>query len=249
MEQRAIRSSIGILVFFLGIGAIAVAQDRVTVSSLTVVVRLSFDSSVPSRRITARVKDEAEAIWRPYGIQFDWTTADPTLAAGSVALDARIERRFDRERRLASPKVLGLVELDPATPSRQPIYVSFDATESVLAQRTLRTVAGIVLDRDLARALGRVLAHEIGHVLIGGEHDRAGLMRAAFSAEDLADPDSKSFRLTCSSTDRLRRRLAMNEYTQPGGQQGSGPLDFDDIRDTPREFGDEASCITTQPAR
>lgn len=249
MEHVVSRSAIGILVLLLGVASMAAAQNHLTVPSRTLVVRLSFDSSVPSRRITARLKDEAEAIWRPYGIEFDWTTAEaPTRAEGSVALDARIERQFDRDRRLASPKVLGLVEMNPDTPSRQPIYVSFEAIESVLAQRTTRSLAGIVLDRDLARALGRVLAHEIGHVLIGADHDRAGLMRAAFSAEELAKPDSRPFRLTCSSTDRLRRRLAMHEDTQRSAQEGSGPLDSDDIRDARREFSREASCIAI-PAR
>jgi hypothetical protein len=37
----------------------------------------------------------------------------------------------------------------------------------------------------LARALGRVAAHELGHVMCGRQHAGGGLMRRRFSADDL----------------------------------------------------------------
>ena len=45
-------------------------------------------------------------------------------------------------------------------------------TKTILALRhtTRSSLAGIVLDQELARALGRVLAHEIGHVLLGAPY-------------------------------------------------------------------------------
>jgi hypothetical protein len=90
------------------------------------------------------------------------------------------------------------------TPTRRPIRVSLDATASVLATRSVPRVS----DRDLARALSRVLAHEIGHVLLGAPyHDQAGLMRAVFLPEELADPDRRPFRLTCNGIARLGSRL------------------------------------------
>jgi hypothetical protein len=85
--------------------------------------------------------------------------------------------------------------------------VSFDATEDVLALRTTNQ-ALIVRDHELARALGRVLAHEIGHVLLGAPfHDEAGLMRGVFRSNELAEPNRAPFRLTRSDVGRLRSRI------------------------------------------
>ena len=206
---------------------------------VTIAVRLRIDASIDSRRITALLKDEAEGIWRPYGIQLDWADTDGAgPAAASLSLDATVERQFERPRLLEGPRVLGRVVMNPATSSWRPIRVSFDAIESVLAQRTTgrRSHAGIVPDRDLARALGRV--------------DRAGLMRATFNPEQLGEPDRRPFQLTCSSADQLRRRLAARiEYTKLSAQHDSAPLDSEGRRWTGREFRGEASCLAVQPAR
>jgi hypothetical protein len=57
---------------------------------------------------------------------------------------------------------------------------------------------------------GRVLAHELGHVLLGspGYHDPAGLMKARFMADDLVRLERSRFRLADSSIVRLRDRIA-----------------------------------------
>jgi hypothetical protein len=94
-------------------------------------------------------------------------------------------------------------------PATQPIRVSFDATEQVLALRTTRISFGrSEHERELARALGRVLAHEIGHVLLAvPNHDGAGLMRAAFRPNELAATEGAPFRLSCDGVGRLKSRI------------------------------------------
>ena len=59
-------------------------------------------------------------------------------------------------------------------------------------------------ERFLSRALGRVIAHEIGHYLLGPRHS-SGLMRRAFSAADLVDRSSARFRLSALDVQRLPR--------------------------------------------
>jgi hypothetical protein len=177
-----------------------------------VVVRLRADRSLPPRRIPHRVKTETEAIWGPYGVHFEWIgdAGGPQSPASAVSLEVNLEREFEDRRRMDWPPVLGHVAVTPDASDSRAIHVSIHATESLLAGRTTgpRATAGIVRDSELARALGRVLAHEIGHVLLGPPyHDTTGLMRASFRPDDLGAPDPAPFRLTCTGVNRLRNRL------------------------------------------
>ncbi len=57
----------------------------------------------------------------------------------------------------------------------------------------------------LSRATGRVVAHELGHVLLRAPgHDRTGLMREAFSRDDLHDARPRRLRLPTGAGARLR---------------------------------------------
>jgi hypothetical protein len=218
-------------------------------------VRLRVDPSITSRRVTGRMKQEAEAIWQPYGVRLEWKDAGSSEpASNGVGVEASLEREFERRRWVEWPAVLGRTVVRPDPPNGGPIRVSFDATESVLALRTnvRSTMKGIVLDHELATALGRVLAHEIGQVLLGAPyHDQAGLMRARFRPEELAEPARTPFRLTCIGVGRLRGRLrVLTGHAQLMPEQLSIPIAVEDPIGTTREFpADGASCITSQPIR
>jgi hypothetical protein len=177
-------------------------------------VHLQVDRSITSRVIPADLKNETEALWMPYGVHLEWTDSPaPGAAPSGLSLEVILERRIIDEPGLTKwATVLGLASLKRNAPSARPIRVSLDATESVLALRTIsRTSTGrIVFDHDLGRALGRVLAHEIGHLLLGAPyHDDVGLMRAVFRPDELAALDRAPFRLTGIGVERLRGRIAV----------------------------------------
>lgn len=204
-------------------------------------VRLRFDSSIAAKRIAEGLKNETECIWRPYGLELRWTDASPP---SGMFIDAIVEPRFERPEETTQPTTLGRAVVRLDTRNWEPVRVSFDATKSVLAHRTTSegaSVTGVVLDGEMARALGRVLAHEIGHVLIGlPNHERQGLMRPNFSPEELAKPDRSPFRLTCGNVHRLEGRLrALSEPARLTPRRIPASVDPDD----------HASCIATRAGR
>jgi hypothetical protein len=78
---------------------------------------------------------------------------------------------------------------------------------------------------DLGRALGRVLAHEIGHVVLGAHvHQARGLMRAVFLANDLIAHEHQSYYLSSAELARLRDREA--ELTLPLELETVGAIDL-----------------------
>jgi hypothetical protein len=216
-------------------------------------IRLGVERSVTPRRLIDPLKDETEAIWGTYGIQLEWTeAASSEPAVNSVSLDAIVERRFEGPERMEWATVLGRAFVKPDAPNWQPIRVSFDAIASMLALRTTgrASMPWLVLDRELARALGRVLAHEIGHVLLAAPyHDRAGLMRAVFRPDELAESDRAPFRLTCGGVGRLRSRLRALTGDRFVHLHDSTTFNLEGFRGTRSESSRGASCITIQPAR
>ncbi|HET7697745.1 MAG TPA: hypothetical protein VFK57_18675 [Vicinamibacterales bacterium] len=175
----------------------------------TIDICLRLPRSIPPQ-IAPLLKSEVEAIWAPYSVRLQWAAdGNGSDAPRALSLDASVERDFQQHSRTGWPMTLGEAALGGDLGAAHPIRVSFDATEQVLADRSGRPAPpGMVRDAEMALALGRVLAHEIGHVLLGPPfHDRDGLMRASFRPGELAEPDRAPFQLTCSGVVRLRNRL------------------------------------------
>ena len=110
------------------------------------------------------LEDEAASLWKPYGVEIEWTEGgDSEQQTQAFSVDALVERSL-----LSAwwVPVLGTAHVRLDTPL-QPIRVSIDATEQALATRPHGTSSvRLVHDGELARALGRVIAHELGHVLL-----------------------------------------------------------------------------------
>jgi hypothetical protein len=173
---------------------------------LTLSVAITYAPSMSSRAFKKIVETETAALWRPYGVDVVWTgTSDPR----ALSLAATVDRAPLRPA-VAGRPVLGTAELmsgDAIEPDA-PIRISMDAIEAALEERY---GAQAMHDYIVAMAVGRVLAHEIGHVLLGqpAYHDRIGLMRPSFPPDDLARYERSRFQLSERSVERLRARIAV----------------------------------------
>jgi hypothetical protein len=174
--------------FFLGLTAPGNAYSRLAPQS-TPKLRL-FVSSFPrlSASVVQDAENEAARMLRPAQIELQWIDCNSRTAACQlpwVPTDL-IVRFLPKALPQASARALGIAECsaDYAT-----AFIFYDR---VLA---LRTHA-----RPLPAMLGRVLAHEITHLLLPHEnHSAFGLMRGEWSIDDLHITSSTCLGLSARS--------------------------------------------------
>ena len=189
-------------------------------------IHLRVDRSIARKILLTDVQDETERIWRPYGVRITWSEYESRNEPFPVT--ALVGWRVEQSRVPNGPLVLGRAFVEPNYPPTRPIRVSVDAMEQTLALRpnAWTSVAGHVHQEQMARALGRVLAHEIGHVLLAYRtHESTGLMRETFTPDQLAQADRSPFALTVNSMGRLRsriERLRLQRDQQTSESSGAG---------------------------
>jgi hypothetical protein len=172
-----------------------------------------FDEREPPPALVVAMKKEAASIWEPYGVWLQWglTAGRARCACTQASFDVLLDRPPAR-RTGSFTTVLGSTQLAVRAIEHAPVYIDREATEALLGSLTVeqrirllrRYSAG---PGDVGRALGRVLAHEVGHVLLAvRNHPPRGLMRSTFFAEDLLTPQRDSYTLSPAEVTRLRQR-------------------------------------------
>ena len=191
---------------------------------LTVYLSIDQDGGLSTLQLSLAV-DEVRTIWSdarvdvtsgPYRDLFR-RSADAAKAEISHPDEATISLRILRssppvkagaERRLAWVTPGGTGRPAPM------LLVSLPAvTEAVMGADALgRPVAKLTLDlrdRLIARAVGRVTAHELGHYLLGsGGHQDRGLMRATYSPSELVGAWLEPFKVPEAQRPIVRQEIA-----------------------------------------
>ena len=176
-----------------------------------------------NRVVLEMLMNEAAAVWAPYGIAIRWTgRANPDRCE---LIDASIAVQVDNtpgRRSTARPLTLGTTRVSRSRTGPVPIRLDYAAVERLLGSLTADMLGHVVgrqqlAPSDVGRALGRVLAHEVGHVLLGGSrHARSGLMRASFIPSELVDYRRRSYTLSSAEVARLTQRAAVHAVQAAG---------------------------------
>ena len=179
------------------------------------VVTVTEMTEMPAR-LVPRVLEEANAIWNAAGVTFVWRRVSPQAAArmdqvpAATALRIVIgtARGIGRENRIP----LGWIQFDEDGPARE-IYVSYrnalaylDGSEAVVG--IARQMTMLEHEVYLSRAMGRALAHELGHYLLASKaHTRRGLMQATHTASDFFDAQRRAFAIDAAQRQSVAARL------------------------------------------
>jgi hypothetical protein len=195
------------------IPSLLLAAAIVTAGEPRLHVALAFpsESTLPPA-IAAAAVQEAAAIWSRYRIVVDRRLPCASAPDEAIVLTVRTGRSrssgpIDR------PTAFAAINFDDdGTPyTLITVYVDLLRRSMVLAR--LAEISedrwpAEVRDEVIGRALGRVLAHEIGHYLFGVRgHSRSGLMRAVQPFSELFALSGVGFLLTRTDEERLARSI------------------------------------------
>jgi hypothetical protein len=183
------------------------------------IVNVSSAPNIPES-LVARLLAETDALWRGSGFTFVWRRearevvpyARSTEAGPSLPSTLRVvignETRPPRDGSLP----LGWIRFDDMTPAQE-IYLSYTSVRQLMASS--REVIGLVDQMPLrqreilgARALGRALAHELGHYLLASKiHTKRGLLKATRTAGELFAAEGRGFQIDPSQRQAMAARL------------------------------------------
>jgi hypothetical protein len=174
-----------------------------------------------SPSLVSRMLEETDAVWRNSGVTFVWRPAArevvPYARVGEegpyVPSTLRIVIGNDPGVAHDDRLPLGWIVFDDVTTPAQEIYVSYLNAQRFIA--AAREVVGIVdqmttVEREtyMGRAMGRALAHELGHYLMASKsHTTDGLMRATYTARDLFAYERRHFEIAPAERRQLAGRL------------------------------------------
>ena len=193
---------------------IVVAVYAVTAAAETSVTVRVYDGGATDAATRIAAIETATAIVADAGISVRWLDCTPGPAgqrrceptrgtrdlilrimpaepSGSLTTEHALESRVDGNR-----LILGFAVIEPATGAGA-LATIFMNRIVALGQRA-RVASGPLL--------GRAIAHEVGHLLLGhGRHSASGLMRAVWTDAELAAGHSDDWRFSALDREQLRR--------------------------------------------
>lgn len=169
----------------------AIAADADLMSDVELTVR-TYDAAGVSPSDQATALHVAAAILAGAGVDVKWMDCDtPFVRAADDPCVAPLE---------PTELAVRFVKLPPPRGKEGTVSLGYSLVDTTRRSGSLATLyvdrvarLAATCEVDMAVLLGRALAHEIGHLLLGdGRHAGAGLMRALWSRESIkGSPETK----------------------------------------------------------
>ena len=162
-----------------------------------------------SAQAVAAIRTEVGRIWSPAGVRLIWPSpGQQTAVAQNSGYDVTVLVEDDPVWDSAPRNFLAFVSLrspSAGTPVAV-IFTSIARTRRLVEQRCARErLPRTFVESRLPIVLGRAIAHELGHYLLGSTiHSRSGLMRASLSADDVLNTNDERFALDLAQILALR---------------------------------------------
>jgi hypothetical protein len=166
-----------------------------------------------------RIFAEAQAIWGPTGITFEWHRITSEDAARTWQLVVTFDDSQDSlvGRRAA----LGWIPFTTDGPEPS-IHLSRASAEALI--RSSVSVDGVPVGAHeilVGRTLGRALSHELGHYLLKSKlHTRRGLMRANWLVNECLSIGLSGFELTAQQREAVAQHVPQDPLTRGSNQGG-----------------------------
>jgi hypothetical protein len=199
------RSSAELLMTVLLCGAVALGASRESSGNQAVTVWLQNSAGVP-RPILSRAEVDASRIFHAAGVEITWndcsTTHDCHRAPGLNEFVVNIVR----DGRTSSDLVYGVAFLDEAGQGKY---------ADVFFRRIAESASGT--DENMARLLGTVTAHELGHLLLGLHgHSPTGVMTPLWKGNTLRSAQMGSLQFTRMQASQIKARIGSGCGIQGG---------------------------------
>jgi hypothetical protein len=182
------------------------SYDGVMVPLLLLHISLALPTAGMTPDARRAALTEIAAIWSIHGVVVDASTGTP--ARDGVLLRVVAEPRPQSMGRPWSGP-LASITFDETGAPVPVITLYLAALVDMIARANIRDAGGdsapaILRERAIGRAVGRVLAHELGHYLLRSRwHARTGLMRPAHTAADLVGLERAMFGLSAPDAARF----------------------------------------------
>ena len=173
------------------------------------VIVLEMRETSLDTRAVSRIRAELDLLWSPYGITVAGPD-DPGIDA-RACVAVRVVFTDDEPGIKPGPnrRPLGIVYRVGGL-YRRVIFVSPTAVMRLVRKSSNEPRAPLVVASLHARMTARVIAHEIGHILLESEaHAARGLMRGRFRPADVVQDGRERFTLEPEESDRVASRCGV----------------------------------------